>query len=247
VSPELARLAADPGLPPDAFRLLAYVLSLGEGEHEIESSTLRGLLRCKGDKPIYNARKDAERYGLTWRQGGRSHANIYGYLSPWGEVITNTSPPGEDQACPTTTTTTTTDTPPIPLIPSGLDRVQEYLGAEVVEAAGGSVLTPLKLVGLVGMYGPNGTQADRVFRGKPPDERRRALATAVLRYAMDADKYSNRLFERYLERAKDGESNDTTDTARRAAGGGRRTRPAGGASPETGGSDRRRPGYFPEE
>lgn len=88
---DLARLAADPSLTPDAFRLLAYVASLGQGEHEVPSDVLRMLLRCRGDKPIYEARVIAQRHGLVWKQGGRGHANVYGYLAPQGGV-SDTSP-----------------------------------------------------------------------------------------------------------------------------------------------------------
>ncbi len=95
---QLSRLAADPKLTPDAVRLVLYVASLGEGEHEIDAEMLRMLLRCKGDKPIYNAR-EAARGWLRWRQGGRQHANRYEYLAPQEEVNEGaapyTSPPGE--------------------------------------------------------------------------------------------------------------------------------------------------------
>lgn len=88
---EAAALAADPMLPPDAYRLIMYVATLGTGEHEIDAEVLRAILRCKGDKPVYAARTAARRYGLSWRSGGRDHSNRYSF-APGGD-LSNSSPP----------------------------------------------------------------------------------------------------------------------------------------------------------
>lgn len=73
----IAELVANPALTPDALRLILYVASLGDGEHEIRQDTLQMLFRCRSAEPIYRARDCAETHGLGWKRGGKGHATIY--------------------------------------------------------------------------------------------------------------------------------------------------------------------------
>ena len=80
---EMARIVADPHLTNEAVRLILFVASHGDGEHEIEADELRMVLGCKGDTPVYAARQRAAGRGLLeWRQGGRNHPNVYRYVRP---------------------------------------------------------------------------------------------------------------------------------------------------------------------
>ena len=97
----IAAIVADPRLTPDAVRLILYVALRGDGEHEIESETLRILLRCSGQGPVRTAVKRASHAGyLSWRQGGRSHANRYRYLAPEAELCTHTAASNARYASP---------------------------------------------------------------------------------------------------------------------------------------------------
>lgn len=87
----LAELVANPALTPDALRLILYVASLGEGEHEIPTDTIQMLLRCGGERPIYRAREVAERHGLVWRRGGRGHHNVYGWSGLGADSLDNSA------------------------------------------------------------------------------------------------------------------------------------------------------------
>ncbi|HEX7050055.1 MAG TPA: hypothetical protein VF188_07650 [Longimicrobiales bacterium] len=84
---DVARIVGDPRLTPDAVRVVLYVATRGDGEHEIDACELMALLRCKSDKPVRNAVRLAETYGyLRCRQGGRDHPNRYTYLCPVADV-----------------------------------------------------------------------------------------------------------------------------------------------------------------
>jgi hypothetical protein len=89
--PEWAQTAVnDHRLTADAVRLVLYVGMRGPGEHEIPSDDLKGIMRCRSEKPVRSARDCAERAGyLTWRQGGRDTPNRYALVSLWGHLSRN--------------------------------------------------------------------------------------------------------------------------------------------------------------
>jgi hypothetical protein len=208
---ELARIVADTELSNEAVRLILFVASK-PGEHEIESDELRVVLKCTSDTPVYGARKRAERLGyIRWKRGGKGHGNVYEYLPPKLESVPEQSQTVRvgsraESNGPSSTTGLDNNNPPMsPRRSDGLEAAREYMGEIAVETAlGSSVLNRIRLIGLLGMYGPNGTQSDRVFTGVSPPDRGKILATAVTRFALEADKYTNRVFESYLIRARDG-------------------------------------------
>ena len=248
-------VVADTRLTPDAVRLVLFILSLGEGEHEVEADKFRELLQSKGDKPVYNARERAARCGyIESRQGGRKHGNLYRYLAPSGEVnpdtspcgaeYPDTSPPGASHPAPragaivqATEVTTTPTTPLRAVEPRGMGDVREYLTDAVVDyAIDSGRFTGLQLVGIVGMFGPKGTQSGKVWAGLDPAERQRCLCLAVQRFALDGGSYNNQYFEKYIWRARKGDFDDERGTGGSGAGreGSERQVGGGAGSGETG-------------
>lgn len=83
----------------------------------------------------------------------------------------------------------------------GLDRLRDYLGdhAEAADRMDESTdHGPTWAAGLMGLYGPNGTDP-KAYDGLPEPERPTALAIAMDRYAAEAKPYNGRLFRRFLE------------------------------------------------
>lgn len=237
-SKQIGSVVTDARLTPDAVRIILHVALKGEGEHEIPFDEFSQLLEEAGEKRIRKALDRAERLGYLSRApfGGRGHHGRYSVSTPQ-EAVLSDSPSSEaglnglstsQEAGLSAPTTTPPTTPPPPLPPEGgsrdpLGEAREYLGDATVELALASgVLPPVKLAGILGLYGPGGTQADRALSGLSPPERQSALVTAVTRFSMDAKEFNNKLFERYLNRVVNPEENDErggtgTRTKRRGA------------------------------
>jgi hypothetical protein len=236
-------IALDPAMTPDAVRVTLYYASLGDGEHPYDFDRLSMLLEEAGEKRIRKALKRAVARKYLVRHHGGQHTDRFSF-SPalnGGEKLSPPSGAGESavsppqaagESAPPTTPPPTPPSPPVsPPQSDGLELVREYLGDEAVDAALASTVLPAaKLRALLGLFGPSGTQTDRIFRGISPTERRKALATAVIRYSLDATKYNNRLFETYLTRAINGDQNDGSKAKRDGTTGGtvRTASPSGG-------------------
>lgn len=94
MTPAEAEVVTDPNLTPDASRLVLYLMSLGDGEHEVPPNRLQLLLRCGGNKPVYAARACAKEAGyLDWRAGGNAHSTRYRLVAPQGNQDADWSPP----------------------------------------------------------------------------------------------------------------------------------------------------------
>jgi len=121
---------------------------------------------------------------------------------------------------------------------AAMARVRAYLGDAVVDAALLTPhLTPLKLIGIHGAFGPTGA-SERFWGDTGPPMRQAVLRIAVQRFANDAKEYDNRLFESYLSRALRDERNPPDHTAGAdagsLAGAARRTSPRAGPGSRAG-------------
>lgn len=86
--------------------------------------------------------------------------------------------------------------------PSAVEELYEYVGEvpAVLDVAAMVGNQEWWAKGLIGLYGPQGTE-ERLMSGVPAEERPEVLATALIRYATDAEEWDSKFFRGFVRKA----------------------------------------------